>query len=244
MKFVFATSFGALLLAASTAPALAQTTPAPADTARFYKHHLGLTASPMLDKFFSANRSLPVGLLYKRQTSSGRLTRFGIHLNQNLDYRLDGSPQPNPYIYNTTVFDIDVRVGREYAYSLSRRWTATAGADVLLGYRYDRLHYEGGGSTSFGEPTFKQQTETDRYYRLAIAPFAGLRYSFHKRLYGSAEATVYLAFSRLEFKIRGSTIMTRTGELYDSLLTGDTRYNRFSLGLRPVSQLTLHYLVH
>ncbi|MDB5267060.1 MAG: hypothetical protein JWP58_100 [Hymenobacter sp.] len=36
----------ALLLLASAQTSLGQTRPAPADTARHYQHHLGLTASP------------------------------------------------------------------------------------------------------------------------------------------------------------------------------------------------------
>lgn len=64
------------LLLAGLAPALAQpAAPAPPDTARAFRHALGLTASPQLDHFFTANRRLPLGLIYKRQLAPGRALR-------------------------------------------------------------------------------------------------------------------------------------------------------------------------
>ena len=55
--------------------ALAQT-PASPDTARLYRREVGLTASPQLAQFFTANRSLPLGVFYQRQLSPTRFLRL------------------------------------------------------------------------------------------------------------------------------------------------------------------------
>ena len=218
--------------------------PAPADTARFYKHHLGLTASPVLDQFFTANRSLPVGLLYKRATSPGRLLRLGIQLTQSSSNRLDGATSPAPaYVNNNFAFNVAVNVGREYFRPLSRRWTVTAGADLVAGYGYARAHTEGGtNSVANGELARRERTDTDRFYRLTTAPFVGVRYALHNKLYATAEATVSVAYQRLQAKIEGSTIGLVTGDRTDAI-GGNTRYNLVNVAFRPVSQLALHYLL-
>ncbi len=234
----------AACLLALTGSAQAQTATPAADTARFYRHHLGLTASPVLDGFFRNNRSLPVGLLYKRQTAPGRLLRLGIQLNQNLNNRLDGTTNPFPAnIYNNFSLGMTANVGREYSKGLSKRWIATAGADLVAGYGYARFHMEGAtNSIPSGELARKVRTDVDRMHSFALAPFVGIRYSLHKRVYVAAEATASLAFRRLSYKISGSTIGLTTGERTDAL-GGNTRYNLLNVAFKPISQIALYYLL-
>ena len=231
-------------LAAPAAPAAAQPPPpAPADTARFYRHHLGLTASPQLDQFFKVNRSLPVGLLYKREFKLGRLMRLGIQLTQNSNNRLDGATNPAPaYVNNNFAFNVAVSAGREYSRTLSRHWTVTSGADLVAGYGYARFHSEGAVNAYSGELARRERTDTDHFYSLALAPFVGVRYSLHRKIYVAAEATVSLAYRRFQAKIDGSTTGLTTGEQTD-FLGGRTRYNLVNVAFRPISQLTLHYLL-
>lgn len=130
----------ALLAVALAGPALAQTTPA--DTARTYKHQLGLTASPQLDHFFTANRSLPVGLIYKQQVKP----------NQFLRLRLVGfysrrdSTNDNPYFTpntnnvgpNTNTWEANAFIGYEWQRSINRRFKWGYGAEIGGGYYHQQ----------------------------------------------------------------------------------------------------------
>lgn len=240
----FSVAFSGLLLSLALASTAQAQTATPADTARTYKHHLGLTASPVLSQFFTANRSLPVGLLYKRESKPGRLLRLGVQFTQNSNNRLDGINYPAPaYVSNNFAFNVVANAGREYSRPLSRRWTGTTGADVVVGYGYARAHTEGGtNSVANGELARRERTDTNHFYLLAVAPFVGIRYSPHKRLYATAEATVSVAYRRVQAKIEGATIGLVTGNQTDEI-GGRTRYNLINIAFRPVSQLTLHYLI-
>ncbi len=233
----------ALLAATLAGPALAQTTPA--DTAHFYKHHLGLTASPQLDHFFTANRSLPVGLLYKHQTKPGRLLRLGLEFNQRFDTRNDPAEPIQNDEYNINRFSVGVRVGREYTYALSRRWVATTGVDILAGYeRYaiETIQYQDASVTPGETPIYRIEGDRDNTYRLAALPFIGLRYSFHKKLYVSAESVINISYIRSDH--RGQSLITylKTG-VTTSARPSILHDQRVSAFFQPVSQLTLHYLL-
>lgn len=244
MNKLYLAPLGAALLGLFAALTAAAQTPAPADSIHLYKHHLGLTVSPVLDGFFTANRSLPLGLLYKHETKTGRLLRLGVQFSQNLNNRLDGTTYPAPaYVNNNFAVNVAVNVGREYSKSLSRRWTGTVGGDVVFGYGYARFHMEGAtNSVTNNELALRERTDTNHDYTLALAPFVGIRYSLHRRMYATAEATVNVSLKRLTAKIEGSTTGLTTGSKTD-IIGGSTRYNLVNVAFRPISQLTLHYLL-
>lgn len=235
---------GAALLGLFVSFTAAAQTPAPADTARTYRHHLGLTASPVLDGFFTANRSLPVGLLYKRETKTGHLLRLGVQFTQNLNNRLDGATSPAPaYVSDNFAFNVAVNIGREYSRPLSRRWTGTAGVDLIAGYGHARAHTEGGtNSVANGELARRERTDNDHTYLFEVAPFIGIRYSLYKRLYATAEGTVSVAYRNIVYKSEGATTGLTTG-IQTDVFGNNTRYHLVNATFRPVSQLSLHYLL-
>lgn len=237
MRILFLTTLSLGL----AAPALAQT--APADTAHSYKNQLGLTASPQLDQFFKANRSLPVGLLYKRQTAPGRLLRLGLTASQNFATRDDlQNPQINDE-YTKNGFELMLSVGREYTRPFSQRWVGTAGIDALFGYARYR--------TDTQARRFNPATGLDPYLNVsyeqfstltgAVAPFAGVRYQFARRLYASAETQIALSASRLRIAAQSTDTQLDTGYITKGseniVIDWSVR-----LRLRLINQLTVHYL--
>ncbi|OGX87478.1 hypothetical protein BEN47_10590 [Hymenobacter lapidarius] len=245
----------AALLGLGAASAARAQTP-PADTARFYRHHLGLTASPQLDKFFTANRSLPVGLLYKRQTQPHALWRFGLMLNQ--DYRRrDENQRPVPNLKSNEEYEYNNRgasasVGREFTHRFSPRWTGTAGADLVLGFSFftHTVKQQYGGDspptippTPPSPPFENEQTDYFRQYHAAFMPFVGLRFAVQPRLYVSAESSVNAAYSWRTIKSDSKVTDLLTGEVLGrsgpirQVLTDQT----FALRFKLVNQLSVHY---
>lgn len=249
-------AFSALLLSlALTGTAQAQpAAPVPADTARTYKHHLGLTASPVLNQFFTANRSLPVGLLYKRQTAPNKLWRFGLVVNQDYSRRDEVIRIPLPNVksneeYILNHWGVSASVGQEFIRRFSRRWTGVAGADASVGYsRFTRnSKRQIMGNTNIGmpltEPIENEQTNYYSYYRASVAPFCGVRFAIRPYLYASAESSINLAYSRVVSKGTGSVKYLLTGNVI-----GDNNPNlqvitdqAVNLRFRLINQLTLHY---
>lgn len=122
-----------------TVPALAQTTPAP-DTARTYKHQLGLTASPQLDQFFTANRSLPVGVIYRRQTQPNRTTRY--RAVGRYAYDRTESPLFLGTAYSQHTASLELALGRERWLPISRRFTAYGGIEGGAYFSLSRKAYK------------------------------------------------------------------------------------------------------
>ena len=240
-------------LLALASPALAQE--APPDSAHFYKHHFGLTASPVLDHFFTANRSLPIGLLYKHQTKPNRLWRYGLVLNQNYSRQDEYKPNYSPtnlYIndrYTNSNFGLSGSVGREYSQRFAQRWTGTAGADLSIGfsqYKYIRT-YQQLGNPATNTPSIEvADGARQRYYQASLAPFAGIRFQLWSSLYISAESAVQ--FNYLRETVNNLTNVTdlSNGQLLigaPDFVEQQLRIQRFSLRYRLVNQLSVHYLV-
>lgn len=243
---------GAALLGLFASFTAAAQTPAPADTARLYKHHLGLTASPVLDHFFTANRSLPVGLLYKRQTRLNALWRFGLVLNQDYSRRDENNPPPLPFVksnaeYTYNSWGVSISVGRELTRRFSSHWIGTIGADLNLGFSKYTHKYssQGAGDSSMGIPPSEKRDESrNRYYQTSLTPFIGLRYNLWPSLYMSAESAISLSYLREATDGRASGIDLSTGRvLYEKdfgpqLIVDQTWTLRYKL----ISQLSVHYL--
>lgn len=230
------------LLALLPVAAAAQT-PAPPDTARTYKHALGLTASPVLDGFFRNNRSLPLGLLYKRQTSPHRAWRYGAVLNQQYNERYAPQPKTNN-AYATLRYYVEAAVGLEVQKPLAKRWVAFAGADLGAGYshyRYDqdteRFVTMNGVDVVLAE---KSRTYDKTKYAF-LRPLLGIRYNLLPNLYASAETTLSISYSLRETVTNGSTHRTDTGEEIERGM-GSYKERFMHVNLLPVSRITVHYL--
>jgi len=235
----------ALLGLGTTLAASAQT--APPDTARFYKHHLGVTASPQLDHFFTANRSLPVGLLYKRQTTANALWRYGLVLNQDYSRRDENNTNPqaiiksnDEYVYNN--WGVSVSVGREFTHRFAPHWMGTAGVDASAGFSRNTREYS---YQRFGPPPgAHSQTDRFRYYQANLTPFIGLRYSIWSSLYVSAESAINISYLREVIDSRGSDTNLATRETVFKDFGPQNVTDQFlTLRYKLISQLSLHYLL-
>ena len=244
----------ALFLTLGLAGVAQAQTAAPADTARYYKHHLGLTASPVLDQFFTANRSLPVGLLYKRQTAPNKLWRFGLVVNQDYSRRDEDNPNPptvsvktnDEYVFNNS--GASISLGREATRRFSARWTGTYGVDVGIGFsrfmhdfKYQRL-----GNTGSGTPPVEyEQVDRFRYFQAALTPFIGMRFTIVPQLYMSAESVVSLSYSREVIDSYSKSTDLSTGQIIGANDFTGRKVIDQSINLRYkfINQLTLHYML-
>ncbi|MCI1188558.1 hypothetical protein MON38_14100 [Hymenobacter sp. DH14] len=225
--------------------AAAAQTPAPAlaDTARAYKHQLGLTASPVLEGFFRNNRSLPLGLLYKRQAAPYRAWRYGAVFSQQYHERYDPQPKTNN-AYATLRYYVEAAVGLEWQKPLTKRWVAFTGADLGAGYshyRYDqdteRFVTMNGADVVLAE----KGRSIDKAYSGFLRPFIGIRYHFLPYLYVSAETTLNLSYTYSSADFGSVVSRTDTGEIL-SIPHGEYKEQNFQNTLLPVSKLTVHYL--
>ena len=192
----------ALLAAALASPACAQTTPA--DTARTYRHQLGLTVSPQFNNLFTTNRVLPVGLLYKRQVRPGRAWRVrltGYYSRRDTAtaggsrYLPDASKGPDARVWEVNVF-----VGYEWQRRLGHRWQWYYGLEGGGGYQneyraftnryYDPVGFNGGG------PNTVTETGSRYLYRWQVQSrgFAGFSYLLGSNVRLFAETAIVLSY--------------------------------------------------
>ncbi|SDX75931.1 hypothetical protein [Hymenobacter psychrophilus] len=230
-----------LLLAAAALPLAATAQTAPPDSAATYKHQLGLTASPVLDGFFKNNRSLPVGLLYKRQTKPNQALRLGLVLNQNY-----ARQKSNPFATNPAtrrnILDLQLYVGREWQCPLTRRWVAYAGLDAGGGYDRFRNQTEDirdGQIDTFSESFLYQDNVIFATYHIFIRPLVGVRYQLHNHLYISAETNIISQYSNLKVDAKNSLTRISTGEVSSAHTI--IKNSSISTFLRAIGQVTLHY---
>lgn len=249
MKTPFAAFFGMFGLAAGlVAPAAgrAQTIPAPADTARTYKHHLGLTASPVLSQFFTANRSLPVGLIYQRQltrTKSLRLRLVGqFSYADSTNFEDDASGITGGYVTGPSYRQWQVQAFAGYA------WQRLLGRRIALDYGLEAgLGYERRGSSSAYRTTYQPggyvidyDEYTTQNWQVQARPFAGLSYRPTPRLRLFAEMALPLSYTHQRWEHHGKSVFTKPNEA-DRFLDQRAYANRVSLAWRPIQLLGATY---
>ena len=232
----------ALLLLAG--PAQAQT--APADTARFYKHHLGLTASPVLDHFFTANRSLPLGLIYQRQltkTKSLRLRLVGqLSYADSTSFNDDAIGVVNAYVSGPSYRSWQVQAFAGYGWQcpLGRRMALDYGLEAGLGYQ--RLSFSAVRRQVYSPGGFvvDYYERTTQDFQVQARPFAGLSYRPIARLRLFAETALPLTYihQRMRYQVREE--FTKPDEA-DRFLYQRTLANRVALSWRPVQLIGATY---
>ncbi|RYU79302.1 hypothetical protein [Hymenobacter persicinus] len=193
MKSVFA-----LFLASLPLAAVAQ---APADST--HRHQLGLTASPQLDKFFQANRSLPLGVLYKRQitpTQALRVRLVGQYSRRDTANYPGSYPGFFPGLRDGTYTQsggVNLYAGYEWQRAITRRWVWAYGAELGAGWSQKKEHTisdENVGtppSFLFVRFTF---TQTATIWEGQARPFISLQYRISNRIALFAESAVLLTY--------------------------------------------------
>ena len=218
--------------------AVAQTTATPADTATTYKHHLGLTASPVLDGFFRNNRSLPLGLLYKRQLTPAKALRLrlvGLFSQADTASSID-APGTFTQGYVTgpdrSHWLVQGFAGYEWQRPLSRRVGLAYGLEAGVGY--ERLRTE--AAFLQGYPPGGLVTDTDERitqdWQVQLRPFVGFYYQPTPRLRLFAESVFVTSYIHRRWTHNGRSIFTN-GE-QDRFLNERAHANRFTANWRPV----------
>ncbi|UYZ61962.1 hypothetical protein [Hymenobacter weizhouensis] len=183
-----------------------------ADTATAYKHHLGLTASPVLDGFFKNNRSLPLGLLYKRQVKPNQAVRarvVGQYSGRDTvssfapPIRNIGSYSEGP---NTRTWQLMTFVGYEKQFELSKNLNWYMGSDAGVGigrgavysnYRYS-YNYNMPGIPNFYTLDINSRS---KQYNAQLRPFVGAQTRAVKTVYIFFETAFPLSYQYQQEKI-------------------------------------------
>ena len=244
MKTLITRLCAAVLSLALAGSAQAQTV-TPADTARFYKHHLGLTASPVLDKFFTANRSLPVGLLYKRQLTPKKALRLrlvGAYSQRDTSNYWAGVPTSILVGYiegpNTTTWNVAAFGGLEWQRPLGKRFRYAYGTELGAGWNRTRAD----DILQFPDPnqvlpatSFYMNTIT--VWSAQLRPFLSLQYRVTNTTWVFAESAAALAYSH-----RQQDIVTRTVYVNSTGNGGrNNTSNALAVSWRPVQLLGVAY---
>lgn len=218
------------LLATASAAAQAQT---PVDTATAYKHQLGLTASPVLDGFFKNNRSLPLGLLYKRQVRPNRAFRVRlVGQYSSRDTVTYASIDDND---NQTRWQAGVFVGYEWQRVLSRRvklvWGVELGA--IMRRQVTKVSWD------LLEPATYTVTRSKTSYTVREAqgrPFVGLSYRAGRHLLLLAESGLQAGYRSIRDDRSGTITTTYYASGATSTGFGSSYYhsNTWFLTWQPV----------
>ena len=181
------------------------------DTARYRKHELGLTASPVLEKFFANNRSLPLGVIYRRHLSSRsalRLRTVGIYNRRDTTMQngfgltaiLDGT--------RSVTWSADAWLGYERIHVAGRRWQLSVGAEVGAGYsrRLDVTVMREYNPPPDAAPFTTNIEIRTRYWRVQARAFAGVSFALSENIRLFAETAVLLAHQRVKQHAEGTGI--------------------------------------
>ena len=213
---------------------------APADTARVYKHELGLTASPQLQYLFSANRVLPVGLLYKyhlNERNALRLRVVGQYSRR--DTTTKRLPGFDAYLDGTgkTAWSVDLWLGYERAHPLGRRWTWNVGADIGAGLSRLTDAYV---SRRYPSPILGLGPYTDtfeyrtRQRRFQGRGFAGVSFKLSSRVKFFAETALLITHQKVNQHYEGIQLFDDPRQVNGYYGPVDLNNRTFTVQWRPL----------
>lgn len=217
-----------LALCATASAATAQTV----DSTTTYKHHLGLTASPVLDGFFKNNRSLPLGLLYKRQVKPNQAVRarvVGQYTSRdtaNYAQLQDGT--------GSKEWELQAFIGYEWQRHISRRFSWYYGVEVGAGI--ERLYQRNVVAWSNANGPYQYDWRyTGKRWQGQLRPFAGLEFAITPRWSVLAEMAAPIVYQRLNDRVRSvGTQQFPDGSVLPSGGTAYYKHTRTSFVWRPV----------
>ncbi|MBF9220285.1 hypothetical protein [Hymenobacter ruricola] len=247
MKLLFSAT-AALVLWATVQNTQGQSLLSPADTARTYQHHLGLTASPQLDHFFTANRSLPIGLLYRKQTQPNRAWRARVVARY--EFNSGDAPLQIGNSYREHTGSVELAWGRERWLPLNRRFMAYAGGEVgarLDVYRKNSEYYRllprfTTGASPLPETAVTDQQEHRTTQSVFLQAFAGIRLRISQRLFAEAESGLPLTFSHQKWNLDGVEYYVSDRTPSGAGNKGDNTYYTIKAQFNPVCRLHCFFL--
>ncbi len=209
----------------------AQTTDTP-----FYKHHFGIVASPTLQKVFTNNTSLPVGLIYKRQGNGNGMFRSTLIGSQNSYDHIANQNTEHDYENTFKHFSVQLTGGYEWHMPLNGKWAIYYGAEAGPNYRWNISEYQNSylNSSDQGSISHSQQYRT---FGAIIRPFSGIAYQVTDRLYIATETAIVASLSRTKNKMTDE----QTSSVDHSSTETERTYktDRSNINYKPISNISL-----
>ena len=214
-----------------------------------YKNQLGSIASPQLDKFFTANRALPLGLMYRRQLKPDLAWRAISIFSYNRS-NFDDPDHANPNYDDKNLY-YNISLGLEKQLILNNKFTAYAGMDVGFSHNLYRRDFEiyfnqqyDGTSVYFKEAGYRWWKTNSAN----LKPFAGSTFNISRRLSLSLETAFLGQFSNEKYKSRfndyilenAHVLNSEYGEVYEKGW-GNSTTNSLRVQYLPISNLQLSY---
>jgi hypothetical protein len=202
----------------------------------FYRHSLGVIASPVLDNLLTANRELPVGLIYKRQhkmNGAFRATLLAAHDSYKFTsiYR---QPDENDKTRNSY---LQITGGYEWQLPLDGRWRFYYGAEVgafLDRKVQDDLSYR---QTDNGDAIYTYYA-VDEKRGVLLRPFAGIILQLSNRIYLATETAILARHQRRDSDTKEKMNIISSNEvLLDVHSNGIWREN--ILTYQPLSNVSI-----
>ena len=171
------------------------------------KNHLGIIASPSLNKLFENNRSLPVGLIYKRQIKQDQAWRLSIvgTYQKLLDPKNENLPGFISRDYTSSSWK--TLIGYEWQKKLNNRFIFHYGTDAgvslnksVLNSEYQDNFDNGQGNQIIRQTIIHHENKTLEYI---LKPMVGFQFKIHPKLYVATESSIILAHSRTNIKTNG-----------------------------------------
>lgn len=214
---------------------LCQLTKAQTTDTSSYKHHFGIVASPTLEKVFTNNSSLPVGLIYKRQSNNNRMFRstlIGSRNSYNQSVDVPNSTSSNLSTWNG--FNVQLTVGYEWNMPLNNKWLLYYGAEAGPTYGWNNSKNQNPYFDSSGQGTV---SHSQKYRTVGgiIRPFSGLAYQITDRLSIAAETAIVASFYRSRNKMIDEHITSG----YQSSNEHSYKTDGSSINYKPISNISL-----
>lgn len=176
-------------------PAISQTPDSAA-----YKNELGIITSPSLQYLFQ-NKSLPVGLIYKRQVKPDQAWRLTVNGRYNSQKYPFGSSDSNfSYSVKRTDYFTSALIGYEWQKELNKKWSLYYGTEAGAGFGkstsyFDFPNYNTGQNifltTSYGDYST---------VHFILQPLAGIKFKISSRLFVATETHIELNYSNTKQK--------------------------------------------
>lgn len=200
-----------------------------------YKHQLGLTASPVLDKFFTANRSLPLGLIYKRQIKPNQALRARLVGR----YRNVDTTNALGYVDGTSnrLWELSAFGGYEWQKQLGTRLGWYYGIELGTGWSREESHTMYNGIDERGPFKF-QNSFIIKKWQVQARPFIGLQFRASSSVRIFIESAAPLSYQRR--RDEGSTIYTFTDGRPPQYPGVFYKSNTLTLNWRPLQLIGLN----
>lgn len=238
-----------LLLGALPVVARAQAppaTPLPPDTARVFKHELGLVIMPLLTQPLLRSPVLPVGLTYHHPVGRSGAIRLIVTGYYSQRDSLINNPLPfGRKPYKVTNGALGGWLGYEHRTPIAGRFALYYGADAGLQWRKYQVRYYAQESDIQGQATIRNfyGYQDEPVWSWQARAFAGLRFRLTPHWILAAEMGAFGAYERRYYKFEeyNQLDIGPYGELPSRNLNAFGYWRSFNtrLGFRPLQTFSL-----